>query len=637
MVSRGSNTRFRSRRLRGRWQSRLTGLMQEDFYPWGDRFSNNSNPAVIMSMTGALADPTADSGTLTITSGSIYVFGGDERYLTYSHVRFATGRVMRITAFTDTTHLEVTSEAYHAEDASGEFWLVRDDRDNPWPRTVLHQYLNGLAPQTPVETGLFSDPNGYEYGLVATQTGLWGFRDYERPYEITVPGGIPDGIVDIVQCFDEVLLLRGDDLPVLEWDGGPDNAFSGIADETDEVSYTAPMPNARMGIFVKDRLFVVAGRDTIYHSDIGVYTRFKEFESGYRVNQGTADSITCVYPYGDEAFLVGFSRSIYLVYNIRGDLSDMSIKLISSSVVIAGRQAVCRTGDDIWFMDTGGHIWPISRVDETRQQVGGTPVSWAIRPQMDEHGFQQTARVRMVGDRELVYVAFAGRDAPLDTMPSGRQLTRPNYVAVFDRVTKRWSGIDSYARFALAGWIQTRYASRQQLLFCGQYGGIYQYASESGESDWTADTRAYALDPVGSESTLSAAVRVYSQDATLTVEAVSDVVNETVVLADAVRRDRAKWLVHGRADRDPSNAQGDLAAPYRQDYALYLADAVDGVVLGEAGFRTDLLQSYLETFDLHGQPAHVQLRLTNSKKGSRCAIGAVAIAATDDGSDFGTE
>lgn len=629
LVSRASNTRFRSQRVRGRPITRVTGLMGEEFWPYVQELNNSTT------LTGSVTDT-----TLTISSGSIDSvwltdFGGVPlaEYQNYLYVRFDSGRVMQITEYTSSTSLEVEDEAYHAEDASGTFVITKNWSENPYPRQEIFQ-----AGQAAIESTIFSDPNGYEYGLVATQTAMWGFRDYERPFEITVPGGIPDGLVDIVQCFDKVLALRGDDLPVLEYDGSDTNTFTSIT-ATSESGYTDPIPNSRLGIFIKDRLFVVSGRDTIYHSDIGVYTRFKEFESGFRVNQGTADSITALYPYGDEAFLVGFTRSIYLVYNIYGDLSDMSVKLISSATGIAGKHCICGTGDDVWFMDAVGDIWPLSRVDETRQQVGGKPVSWPIRPQMDEYGFHKPGVVRMIGHGDHVFVAFAGTGATVEDMPSGREITKPNFVAVYDIVTGHWAGIDSYYYMDHTGWLYTRYGSRNQLLFVGRYGGIYQYASPSGENSWSMTTRGYELDAAATEHGVKLGMAWTSQGADITINTLRDGAGTSNALETNLTRNRLRYLVHAKTNWDPTNSNLDFDDPDREDYAIVLADSATGMFLNDAGGGVDttLEQSYVEVYDLDGFQDYLQVQFTNNASDSRCSLRAVKLSAIEGNHDFGIQ
>jgi hypothetical protein len=76
-------------------------------------------------------------------------------------------------------------------------------------------------------TGIFSDPDGMEWLMVAGTRGVWMLRDGQTPWLVGVPADL-DGPVDLVQTWDSVVMLRGFDKDPLAWAGRRGEEFQSI-------------------------------------------------------------------------------------------------------------------------------------------------------------------------------------------------------------------------------------------------------------------------------------------------------------------------------------------------------------------------------------------------------------------------
>lgn len=601
MVQRARNTRFRTRTARTRPGIREIGWFYPDFYPYDTVVVSGGTGGSLSGVTYEDgSDPPIASATLNSTSSSfaaIYVG---------SYVRFATGRVLRITAYTSPTEVTVTDEAYYDADAVGDFVITTK---NGVPSTVIQDDMT--ANSTEVRGGgLFSDPNGREYICAVTDDKMWMCREYSRPFYVTHGGITDDDSCFLLQCFDKMLLFRGEGKTVLEWDGSAYTNFQEIT-ASSVGDYTDPIPNAKRGTFFQNRVWVGFDRDRIAVSDIGQYTRYDYLANEFRLNERTSDEIQSLFPYGKNALLVFFRNSIYLLDNIYGDLSAMRARRISRNIGCGNPDTIVNVADDVWFCDQNGDVWGISQVDDDRMELRGRPVSWPIRPYMDELGAQQVQYWKAAYHDSYFYLAF--------TRGIGGLVGTADAVAVFDTITERWAGIDwddDTGYPTVDFWVQTDALNDRRLLchYAGSFQ-IYGYGNADMASNrersirTEIETRAVGVKEQTRLITHNVFANIHTLNPRLTLTLVADGAGEEIPVRTAMTKDRTKYSTWGKSDYAVDNSGDNYADPHREDYQV-LGD--DDIVLPINGVRINPLQEQHVLEPLRFTGGNFSLRIDNN-------------------------
>lgn len=505
---------------------------------------------------------------------------------------------------------------------------VRISRQQPETRrgclTPIH--FNAPATRSTIQgVGVFSDPNGIEWIVTADVDRLWFHADGWTPRSLALPPGVTLGACDIVQAFQNLLICRGAGLPVLEWSGDWHEGAETVAASPvppAQTDYLEPLPPCEFGIVMADRFIFPISRDTLGWSDLLDYTRYDPALSVARVNSGEDDAIVAFARYQGNRLIVFKTQSIYYILNFQGDLANIAVDRLPARIGCVARRTVCEVGGDLmWLGDRG--VYRLSQTEQDALRSQPVPVSLAIEGYMDRihWTYAHQAAACVVGQLYILSVPVDGS-------------TRNNAFLVYDITLGTWQGMDYYGappaetltrhplpelpfieQASLTGgeetiapeWPQgnpvfaqalvvtdyagtrTAFVSDGQRLVALGHGTIDRIDGIEYEVATKIETRGYLMGELGDKRALAVELFCATRAACVSVDVLTDGVNERLpVMADR-ERDRTRYRVHGKPAYSLDNAAGDFEAPHREDYT-YLAG--DGPMLPSPGISLELWQEW---------------------------------------------
>jgi len=564
--------------------------------------------------------------------------------------------------------------------------------------------------------GLYSDPNGSEWIVVADAQKVYFVADGASPRELDLPAGHTMGACEIVQAFGDLLFLRGKDVPNMVWEGNwtkPLKLVTASPVPPEESDYLDPIPGVEFGMVMADRFFFPVERDTVGWSDLLDYTRYDKAFSTARFNRGEDDVIIALSGYQGNRLVVFKTQSIYYMYNVQGDMSGVVVDRLPARIGCVARRSVAEVGGDLmWLGDRG--VYRLSQTEEGSIRSVPTPVSQAIEGYMARINWDVAAQASacVVGNTYLLSI-------PIDNA------TRNNAVLVYDIPTQRWQGLDyygvnptlppvivtgggvgspvyeygtaplpeqeyegapgaeyehggtgpvvtppvmvkglflrpdgvschirpdtssyylrqteaepppaataeylrpdgvacylrpdgmsQYLRIDEAGagggnggdaasdaiYVQalvvSDYAKQRTAILCDGlrllalgHGSADRIDEEQREIYSAVETRGYVLAEIGEKTILAAETFYATRAATVSMNVRTDGVNEVLPLVEARRRNRQRYVVHGKLRYDLSNRANNHGAPHREDYAWVAADAM----MMMSGVKLNALQEW---------------------------------------------
>jgi hypothetical protein len=444
-------------------------------------------------------------------------------------------------------------------------------------RLGLFELANQNAGATVAGAALFSNPNGYEAILAATSAAVKIVRDSAIVSTVALPTSETNPAdVTLVQCFDQVLLFRGEDQVPLRWNGDTGSSFEEIA-QTVSGTGTQVIPNASFATAMANRLFVprrIGDRlDCIAVSDALDYTRYVAQLQTFRINFGTSDDIVQLAPYGASSLVVFKGGSVAYLVNVTGDLSLVAAGEATREVGLVARNAVSQVGGKLWFLGQGG-VWELVRTgsDEERFTVAERPVSWPMQPFFSRVNWSAAAIACSAIDDERYYLAV-----PIDSA------TRNNAVVVYNFVTGAWEGYHTFAPTVdLRWWIKARYLGQRRMWVIDRTGRAYVYNEYLG-ADYVATTANAIADSLTTRGYHRAAARrrflrwqvqVATWRPTTRITLATDGINETVTAIAAYTTTRTTFLAGNTAAYALTNSADNHDAAWRDDYSFDTGDAL---------------------------------------------------------------
>jgi hypothetical protein len=494
---------------------------------------------------------------------------------------------------------------------------------------VIHPYPELIDGQT------FQDPiSGGEWLIIATVDGLFRTRPGQRGVPITLPAGetVPRG-TRLIQTYNGMVMLRGAGLDPL-YMADLDVGFQPLP--TPAVGKQA-LPPAVQGLYFSNRLFVVDARpevvyrDTIFVSDIGAVTSVLQGDAvlnQFKINQGSADPLVAAYKFNDTTLIAAKASSIYVVSNIYGDNATIAtnarLDLVTSEYGCRAADSFVQVGKDVWFLAHRRGIASIVQTETNALQGVDVPVSQDIQPLIDRINWEWAGDAVSAAWRNRVYVAV-----PLDN-------SRVNdAVLVYNTATRRWSGVDrGPAIRGVVAWVKFTYGGEIRLGFLSSDGFLNLY--EDGFHDHVGDnagaityqgvpfklhTRGYGGAAAGTKQFQGVRMALTTWWPQYTIQARVDGVREQRSVKAPGTADRTRYSrPHNAARYVTTNANDDFHVPYREDYSVDTAVAVDP---GDAGISPDLHQEIELSAWLREQGRWVQFILESTR--GRCELRGVLV------------
>lgn len=222
---------------------------------------------------------------------------------------------------------------------------------------LLMMKTNGDTPFGEIYTALrFEDPvTGQELWLVAADGGVYRTAPGNVAVSVSVPAGVtltPATAVQFVQCFNVVILLRGDTADPLVMRNFTDG-FEFINEQTLEGTGTLPIPRSSFGYYFQNRLLLVNDGDEVAVSDVLDYTRYSVFND-FKINKGDNDRLVAIHALNDATLLMLKDQSVWVVENVYGDLADIRLRNVTRKYGCLAPWSVVDYGKDVaWLSDRG--------------------------------------------------------------------------------------------------------------------------------------------------------------------------------------------------------------------------------------------------------------------------------------------
>ena len=296
--------------------------------------------------------------------------------------------------------------------------------------------------------GTFKDPNDTTHTIVAvknksmekTNPSYWikvyALREGTIPQEVPVSQDLYDGPIQFTQCNNALILHQGVSDPTNYPLLAMDDIVVGFRDLTDPGEGALAMPASATGVFIGNRLFIpvkndVTGKvDTVIASDLLDYHQYSPLNE-FTINQGEDDKIIALEPFDSNRILVFKRKNIYLLNNVVGDLSNVTVDRINGSYGLVAPMAVQTMGSDVWFLNETG-IVSLQKTDFSSIQAITNPVSDPVEPLIKRINWQVAKNTAVTGYwNNKFYLSV-----PIDGAKSN------NAIIIYDLSTRTWQGID---------------------------------------------------------------------------------------------------------------------------------------------------------------------------------------------------
>lgn len=473
--------------------------------------------------------------------------------------------------------------------------------------------------------GVFNDPvTGYTWLIIATAAGVFRTRPGTTGVQMPLPAGevIPER-VQIIQTFNGLVMLRGrahdpiycTDLN-LGWRTLPGVTLPG----------KMAIPRSSNGVYFQNRLFVIyeggdaACRDCIWVSDFGATTDALQGSvsyNGFKINQGSRDSLVALYRFNDTTLLAFKEESIYFVSNIYGTNEEIAtnarLDAVTTEYGIKAPRSVVQVGNDVWFLAHKRGVCSVQQTAQNKLQGVDVPISRDIDPLIGRLHWEHAANAAACFYDNKVYFA-----APLEGQ------TFNGTVLVFDTLNGKWAGRDESPTLRVREWLKFPYGGVIRASFISDDGYVVLY--EDGFHDHVGQalgkvayvpvahrflSRGYLGSASGRKHFAEVRMRLRTWSPRYSVTAHVDGVSEERRLASDQTRSRTKYdRPHTAPAWNPSNAGDDFHTAHRQDYSLAVPPG--GMQTGDNGLQADLHQDCERAWRLRERGQYVQIELTGS-------------------------
>jgi len=482
--------------------------------------------------------------------------------------------------------------------------------------------LNAPDFVTLVGSGIWQDPDASEWLVALRPTETWLTASNRSPLCLPLPAGVTLAEpVEVVQTFNRLLLLRGFDLPPLEWLGDYSQPWQIVERspvEEDTASFLDALPPTAWAITTQDRTFFPVDGDTLGWSDLLDYTRVDTALARERFNEGESDSITAAAPYQGNRLVVFKNRCIYYMEGLTPAMDAYRIDKLPIQVGCIARRTLAAVGGDLYFLGEGG-LYSMGQTINNGLRGEAVPLSFPVQGWIDRINWTYADKAVAIFDGTTNLYTLA---VPLDGA------TTNNALLHYDTVNQQWIGLDRFDKptnAALSGvpagnvldparpWeIRQRtdllqginrlhlhpvFGRPAVIMTTGKAKffllGEAEYDTVDGisyEPLMRVRTRGYLLGTLQMKQVQQICPSIATQDAELTLLAWTDGVSEAQPLLRAQRRSRYGSRNWRQTAYAPENTGNDFAKPDREDYTWKIEDQPrlnNGITLG-------LLQDYQE-------------------------------------------
>ena len=475
-------------------------------------------------------------------------------------------------------------------------------------------------------SAIYSDPNsigqtwimlvGYDsVGFYAN--GYTGKSISLGAYTVTVQS-------TIVQANNQVYIFRGADETPLYWDGNWNGTFALVPDTTLPASFLS-IPKSNQATFCQNRLWVIDGKDEVAASDILAFTDYDPIANELHINTGGSDYLVATFPFGQDSLIAFKNKSILLIQNIQGALSNSitgvpiaTVTEITRQVGLVGINGVTSIGPDLAYVSNQNiNLLTLTSTNNSLQHKT-LPLSTRIDMIMSRVNWKVGYKICIGYWSNKLYVAL-----PLDNS------SVCNSVVVYNFTTENWFGewsFDNTISMCIQSWQVIDYLGVQRMHAVTEDGRIF--VTDEGQNDISGATvaeistelvtRAYDTSNVN-HFQRRAFVDLATNRPEVSVSAFTEGASEeSVILTDQTYSRSESWKF-ADSSYDLTNANNNFNRAYRKDYSTGSLAAgstpglpATGLQTG-TGFQPEMEQQYRLPLITRRQGRLSWLELTNTQ------------------------
>lgn len=425
-------------------------------------------------------------------------------------------------------------------------------------------------------SSLYSDPtnpgNVWTMLLGCGEVGFYAFGHTSRL--VSLGGNFVTEQSTILQANNYVYVFRGDNAKPLYWNGDWNGSFTVVPDTALPVTFNS-IPNSNQATYYQNRLWVKNGKDSVAASDVLAFTDYDPLANEFNLNTGNSDYVVATFPFGQTSLVCFKNKSIQLMQQVDGALTDVIVTEITRQVGLVGINAVTSVGPDLAYVSYGNvNLLTLTSTNNAIQHKT-LPLSAPIRKIMDRVNWNYSYKISLGYWNNRLYVAL-----PLD----GSMFC--NHVVVYNFITESWFGDWSFngtLNMCILGWQVLDYLGLQRLHCITEDGRIF--VTDEGQNDISGTlvseistsltTRAYNTANVDSQRGMLSnnhfQRRLYIDIATnrpkFSVSSYTEGVSEeSELITDQTYTRSQSWKFSDSA-YDLTNANNDYNRAYRRDYS----------------------------------------------------------------------
>ena len=479
-------------------------------------------------------------------------------------------------------------------------------------------------------SGIYSDPNniGQTWIMMLGNASVGFYANGYTGKTISLGSYQVTTQSTIVQANNQVYIFRGADEKPLYWDGNWNGTFELVPDTTLPASFLS-IPNSNQATFCQNRLWVIDGKDEVAASDVLEFTDYDPLANELHINTGGSDYLVATFPFGQDSLIAFKNKSILLIQNIQGALSDpitgvpiATVTEITRQVGLVGINGVTSIGPDLAYVSNQNiNLLTLTSTNNSLQHKT-LPLSTRIDMIMSRVNWKVGYKISIGYWSNKLYVAL-----PLDNS------LVCNAVVVYNFTTENWFGewsFDSTLNMCIQSWQVIDYLGLQRMHAVTEDGRIF--VTDEGQNDISGATvaeistqlvtRAYDTSNVN-HFQRRAFVDLATNRPEVSVSAFTEGASEeSVILTDQTYSRSETWKFADSA-YDLTNANNDFNRAYRKDYSTGSLGGNDpsppspglpatGLQTG-TGFQPQMVQEYRLPLITRRQGRLSWLEVTNTQ------------------------
>jgi len=435
-------------------------------------------------------------------------------------------------------------------------------------------------------SAIYSDPNniGQTWIMIVGYDSVGFYANGFTGKSISLGAYTVTSQSTIVQANNYVYIFRGPNETPLYWDGNWSGSFTVVPPTSLPASF-ASIPNSNQGTYYQNRLWVVDGKDSIAASDVLAFTDYDPLANEFNLNTGNSDYLVATFPFGQNSLIAFKNKSVMLLENVQGALSDVNVTEITRQVGLVSINGVTSIGPDLAYVSNQNiNLLTLTSTNNSVQHKT-LPLSTRIRKIMSRVNWKVGYKISIGYWSNKLYVAL-----PLDNS------IVCNAVVVYNFTTENWFGewnFDSTINMCIQSWQVADYLGLQRMHAVTEDGRIF--VTDEGQNDISGATVAEISTQLVTRAYDTSNLNHFQRRAYIdlstnrpetSVSAFTEGASEESVLLTDQTYSRSQTWKFADSAYDLTNANNDFNRAYRKDYSTGALAAGSTPGLPTTGLQT---------------------------------------------------